>query len=132
MNENYIIVLFKNKIKKKIINKFKTDKQAFKFYNSLVEKSNQTNYYKKYENGVESSYDLALLEVVSGSTSPLFMKDDFGRQIKIELEDSKYNITKIITNHNYNSNKNSNNNSNYNSNSNYNYNSNSNSNSNSN
>lgn len=95
MNENYVIVLFKDKIKKKIINKFKTDKKAFKFYNSLVEKSNQTNFYKKYENGIESSYDLALLEVVSGSTYPLFMKDDFGRQIKIELEDSEYKITKI-------------------------------------
>ena len=95
MNDNYIIVLFKNKIKKKIINKFKTHKKAFEFYNSLLNVSNETKFYKKYENGIESSYDLALLEVVSGSSSPLFMKDDFGRQVKVSLEDSEYTITKI-------------------------------------
>jgi hypothetical protein len=95
MNENYIIVLFKNKIKKKIINKFKTNKKAFEFYDSLLKNSNEVKFYKKYENGIESSYDLAVLEVLSGATSPLFMKDDFGRQIRINLEDSEYTISKI-------------------------------------
>jgi len=95
MNDNYIIVLFKNKIKKKIINKFKTHKKAFEFYNSLINKSNETKFYKKYENGVESFYDLAILESHSGLKNPLFMKDDFGRQIKVVLDDSEYSITKI-------------------------------------
>lgn len=95
MNDNYIIVLFKNKIKKKIINKFKTHKKAFEFYNSLINKSNETKFYKKYENGIESFYDLAILESHSGLKNPLFMKDDFGRQIKVVLDDSEYSITKI-------------------------------------
>lgn len=94
MNHNYMIVLFKNKIKKKIINKFKTNKKATNYYESLIEESNNTNFYKKYENGVESNYELALLELGS-SNDNIYMKDEFGRQIKIELEDSDYKIVKI-------------------------------------
>jgi len=94
MNHNYIIVLFKNKVKKKIINKFKTNKRAVDYYESLINESNNTKFYKKYENGVESNYELALLKLGS-SNDNMYMKDEFGRQIKIELEDSDYTITKI-------------------------------------
>jgi len=94
MNHNYIIVLFKNKVKKKIINKFKTNKRAVDYYESLINESNNTKFYKKYENGVESNYELALLQLGS-SNDNMYMKDEFGRQIKIELEDSDYIITKI-------------------------------------
>jgi hypothetical protein len=95
MNDNYIIVLFKNKVKKKIINKFKTNKKAVQQYESLVKESDNTKFYKKYENGVESNYELALLELGSKNWDNMYMKDEFGRQIKIELEDSDYRIIKI-------------------------------------
>jgi hypothetical protein len=95
MNDNYIIVLFKNKVKKKIINKFKTNKKAVHQYESLVKESDNTKFYKKYENGVESNYELALLELGSKNWDNMYMKDEFGRQIKIELEDSDYRIIKI-------------------------------------
>ena len=36
---NYQIVLFKNKTKKKIINKFKTHKRANNFFESLINES---------------------------------------------------------------------------------------------
>lgn len=94
MKHNYIIVLFKNKVKKKIINKFKTNKRATNYYESLIKESNNTKFHKKYENGVECNYELALLEIGSSSDN-MYMKDEFGRQIKIELEDSDYKITKI-------------------------------------
>ena len=95
MNENYIIVLFKNKVKKKIINKFKTNKRAVEQYESLIKESDNTKFYKRYENGVESTYELGLLEFGSKNWENMYMKDEFGRQIKIELEDSDYRIIKI-------------------------------------
>lgn len=64
---NYLIVLFKNKIKKKIINKFKTSKKANDYYKSLLEKSDEVIFDKKYENGFECSYEIALLEKTSGT-----------------------------------------------------------------
>ena len=52
---NYIVVLFKNKSKKKIINKFITSNKAKKFYDELIEKSNSVIFSKEFENG-EPSY----------------------------------------------------------------------------
>jgi len=95
MSYNYQVVLFKNKVKKKIINKFKTHKKANELYNSLVEKSNTIIFDKKYENGHESLYELALLEKTSGTLLPMFMKDMFGRQVKVDLDDNDFSIIKI-------------------------------------
>lgn len=92
---DYIIVIFKNKIKKKIINKFKTEKRANEFYNSLLLKSNDVLFDKQYENGFKCEYKLALLEKNLKNKTPLFLKDEYGRQNKIELEDNDYSITKI-------------------------------------
>jgi hypothetical protein len=111
MSYNYQVVLFKNKVKKKIINKFKTHKKANELYNSLVEKSNSIIFDKKYENGHESLYELALLEKTSGTLLPMFMKDIFGRQVKVDLDDndfsiikiSKYNIEELIVDYSTNS-----------------------------
>lgn len=95
MSYNYQVVLFKNKVKKKIINKFKTHKKANELYNSLVEKSDSIIFDKKYENGYESLYELALLEKTSGTLLPMFMKDIFGRQVKVDLDDNDFSIIKI-------------------------------------
>lgn len=92
---DYIIVIFKNKIKKKIINKFKTEKRASEFYNSLLLKSNDVLFDKQYENGFKCEYKIALLEKNLKNKTPLFLKDEYGRQNKIELEDNDYSITKI-------------------------------------
>ena len=92
---NYLVVLFKNKIKKKIINKFKTSKKANDYYKSLMEVSDQVIFHKKYENGLECSYELALLEKTTGTFLPVFLKDEFGRNIKISLDDDDYNISTI-------------------------------------
>jgi len=39
--ENYVVVLFKNKKKKKIIKKFITFSRAKQFYDKLIEESNE-------------------------------------------------------------------------------------------
>jgi hypothetical protein len=91
----YQIVLFKNKIKKKIIKKFKTSKRAEDCYKSLMEKSDSVIFSKQYDNGFESDYELALISPKNINSSNLFVKDDFGRQIKIEVEDGELSINKI-------------------------------------
>jgi len=93
--ENYLIVLFKNKQKKKIINKFKTHKRAKNFFDKLISESNNVIFSKQYENGVKSKYELAVLERMSGVISPIYLKDELGRNIKVELDDSDYQISKI-------------------------------------
>jgi hypothetical protein len=92
---NYQIVLFKNKIKKKIINKFKTHKRANEFYESLLSESDNVLFEKEYENGSLCSYELALLEKTSGTFLPIFLKDELGRRVKVNLEDDDYTISLI-------------------------------------
>lgn len=95
MEYNYQIVLFKNKVKKKIINKFKTHKKAIEFYNTILKESGEVIFDKEYENGVKSNYELAVIEKVSGTLLPVFLKDEIGRTVKVKLEDNDYTITNI-------------------------------------
>ena len=92
---NYLIVLFKNKVKKKIIKKFKTSNRANTFYESLLETSNNIIFDKQYENGFVSKYEIAILEKISGTFLPVFLKDELGRNIKVDLEDDDFSIKKI-------------------------------------
>jgi|688.fasta_scaffold617512_2 hypothetical protein len=92
---NFLIVLFKNKKKRKIINKFKTLKKAKKYFDSLINESKDVVFCKEYENGSPCNYELALLEKGSKSKSNYFIRDEIGRQVKIELEDSDFVINKI-------------------------------------
>jgi hypothetical protein len=92
---NYLIVLFKNKIKKKIIKKFKTSNRANSFYESLLSESNNVIFNKQYENGEFFNYEIAILEKISGTFLPVFLKDEFGRNIKVDLQDEDYSIKKI-------------------------------------
>jgi hypothetical protein len=84
---NYLIVLFKNKIKKKIINKFKTHKKSDDLFITLSNQSNDVIFEKKYTNGDECSYELAILEKSPDTFLPVYLKDELGRQIKVNLDD---------------------------------------------
>ena len=91
----YIIVLFKNKVKKKIIKEFKTIKKAEDYYKLLMDVSDTVIFDKQFDNGYESNYELAFLQPKTDKFSSLYVKDDFGRQIKIEMESGDNIITKI-------------------------------------
>lgn len=95
MEFNYQIVLFKNKLKKKIINQFKTKKKAEDFYGKMISESNNVKFPKKFENGNPYDYEIALLERHPISKMGLYLKDKLGRQIKVALEDEEFHITKI-------------------------------------
>jgi hypothetical protein len=90
----YLIVLFKNKERKKIIKKFKTLDRAKKFYESKID-DNGIYFDKKVENGKNCNFELALVETDPDDFENYFIKDDLGRQVKVETDDSKYKIMKI-------------------------------------
>lgn len=90
---NYLVVLFKNKKRKKIINKFVTKNRCEKFYNDMIK--NDVIFNKSIENGKICDFELAILEKSNTDFESYFIKDDFGRNIKIELDDDGYKIIKI-------------------------------------
>jgi hypothetical protein len=92
---NYQIVLFKNKLQQKIIKKFVTSKRANDFYNDLLLESNDVVFETRYENGKKVEYELALLEKKGNVLFPIYTKDEFGRNIKLEFDNDEFNIIKI-------------------------------------
>lgn len=96
MDYNFQIVLFKNKIKKKIINKFKTYKRALLQFETIVEESKNVIFPIKFENGVSSIYELSILERKPKNNEKLFIKDEFGRQVRVDLDDNEFVIKKIV------------------------------------
>lgn len=90
----YLVVLFKNKNKKKIINKFKTFKRAKMFFDSKI-KDNKIIFNKRVENGKNCSFELGILEKDSTNFDIVYVKDDMGRQVKIDLDDPEYKILEI-------------------------------------
>jgi hypothetical protein len=92
---NYLIVLFKNKEKRKIINKFKTSKKALKYYDSLLSDSNNVIFETKTENGLGCSFDLALMEIKGSKSEKTYIKDELGRTKVVETDSEDYNIIKI-------------------------------------
>jgi hypothetical protein len=89
----YLIVLFKNKERKKIIKKFKTKERAEKFFDNLL--NNDIVFNKEVENGKSCEFEVGILENDSKDFTPFYIRDELGRQIKIEIDDPNYKITKI-------------------------------------
>lgn len=93
---DYLVVLFKNKEKRKIINKFKTKKKALDFYNRLINESNNVVFDKKTESGLDVFFELGLLEKRGVTNEKVYIKDELGRTIKVETDSTDYNILKIM------------------------------------
>jgi hypothetical protein len=92
---NYFVVLFKNKQKKKIINKFKTYDKAKGFYDKLIKESEEVFFDKRTENGQECEFELALMEKNSDSHENVYIKDNLGRTIKVQTDDNELKIKMI-------------------------------------
>jgi uncharacterized protein (DUF1330 family) len=92
---NYLVVLFKNKSKKRIINKFMTSKKANDFYKNLLDENQDVIFETKTKNGKSVDYELALLEKKGNQLFPIYTKDEFGRNVKLEFDSDEYNIIKI-------------------------------------
>lgn len=93
--ENFVIVLFKNKRKKKIIKGYSTIKNASNKFNELVN-NNDVPFEILFENGKECNYEISLLSKKSISHNSLFKTDKYGRNQRVFLDDNDdYEITKI-------------------------------------
>lgn len=95
MNEKYIIILFKNKSRYKIIKSYKTFNNANNFFQKKLKESSETIFEIRTEKGKEVSYEIALLEKNPKKITPIFKTDEFGRNIPIVSDDVEYGILKI-------------------------------------
>ncbi len=89
----YLIVLFKNKERKKIIKKFKTLERAKNFYETKLSQ-NKIYFDKQVENGKVCDFELAFIEIDPTEFDNYFIKDNLGRQVKVQTDDPKYKIVK--------------------------------------
>lgn len=93
--ENYIVVLFKNKKKKRIIKKFITFSRAKQFYEKLIKESNEVLFEIRVEAGKECNYELGIVEMSSKQLVPVYMTDEFGRNVKVKLDEDGMTLFKI-------------------------------------
>jgi hypothetical protein len=93
--ENYLVVLFKNKKKKKIIKKFITFNRAKLFYDNLVNESQEVIFNVEVESGKECRYEIGLVEMSGKQLVPVYMTDEFGRSIKVKLDDEGMTLFQI-------------------------------------
>jgi len=92
---NYIIVLFKNKKKKKIIKGYKSYKRAFNKFKSLYKQSTVW-FDMKYENAEKCKFEIALLSNKEPYQIPLFKEDELGRNEEVFISsDTDYTIIEI-------------------------------------
>jgi hypothetical protein len=92
---NFVIVLFKNNKRKRILKKFITFDKANKFYENLIEKSNDIIFDVSYENGKHCKFDLGLIQMGMKNDSPIYILDELGRNVKISLESDSMKLLEI-------------------------------------
>ena len=92
---NHLIVLFKNKKRKKIINRFKTLDRAKEFFSSKVSESENVIFKKQVENALPCSFEIAILSKKDDNFQSLFVKDMLGRQVRVDLDDDDFKIIEV-------------------------------------
>jgi hypothetical protein len=95
MDCNYQIVLFKNNKKEKIIKKYVTYQKCYTFYEKLLSESEKIIFPINYENGIDVDYELAILERGNSQLFPIYITDEIGRNLQVDLSNSDWNIIKI-------------------------------------
>jgi hypothetical protein len=92
---NYIVVLFKNKKRKKIIKSFVRKNVAELYFKKICEQSDKIKFNVEVENSLDVTYEVGLLCKNIDTQFQLFSQDDIGRNIRVNLEDSDLQIIKI-------------------------------------
>ena len=90
MSNNFLIVLFKNKKKRKIIKRYYTEKNAKKQFDTLIKKNSEIIFEKKIENTDEVVFHLGLLTNKIKTQNTLVLIDDLGRNEIAKLDDKNY------------------------------------------
>lgn len=94
---NYLIVLFKNNERKKIIHEFMTLERAQAYFENHINTSNQIIFNKEVVGGLKTKFELGLVQVGKSPEISTYLKDDLGRNIKIKLEEENMSLLKIST-----------------------------------
>ena len=92
---NYLVVLFKNKKKKKIINKFILPTRAQDFFNNKIEESENVIFDVRYEAGKEVYYELGIVHMSSQQEVPVYLTDQLGRNLRVKLDESGMTLIMI-------------------------------------
>ena len=92
--QNYIIVLFKNKQKKKIIKSYQTESTARKKFKSLSDVKNVL-FPIRYENAEKVKYEIGILTDQEMYQLPLFQVDDIGRNEEVFVDSDEYTFIDI-------------------------------------
>jgi hypothetical protein len=95
--ENYLVVLFKNKKRKRIIKKFVTLSRAKLFFNKLMNESDEVIFDVLIENATDCKFELGLIEMSTNQSAPVYITDEYGRNVKVTLEDDGMSILQIKT-----------------------------------
>jgi hypothetical protein len=92
---NYLVVLFKDKKRKRIIKKFITHKKAKLFYDGLIKNSDEVIFNTEIENGKLCKYELGIVEMSSKQLIPVYITDEYGRYVKVKLEEDGMTLFQI-------------------------------------
>jgi len=93
--ENYLVVLFKNKKRKRIIKKFVTLSRSKLFFNKLINESDEVIFDVLIENTKDCKFELGLIEMTTNQSAPVYITDEYGRNVKVKLEDDGMSILQI-------------------------------------
>lgn len=93
--ENYLVVLFKNKKKKRIIKKFITFSKAKSFYDKKIKESNDVIFNVDVESGKSCSYEIGLIEMTSKQLVPVYITDEMGRNVRVKLDEQDMTLFQI-------------------------------------
>jgi hypothetical protein len=92
---NYLVVLFKNKKRKRIINKFLTYEKAISFFNNYKQNSDDIIFEKEVVSGQPSQYELGLIQVGKPIQNRIYLRDSFGRNIQVKMDEDGFDIINI-------------------------------------
>lgn len=95
INPKYQIVLFKDKVKKKIIKKFNNFKNTENYFKKLLSESNDVIFPKKIEGSKICKFEIGILQDGLKTDIPQYTIDELGRYVKIQLLDEQWGIIKI-------------------------------------
>ena len=93
--ENYLIVLFKNKVRHKILKKYITFKKAKKYFDELKKNSEDVVFEKLIVNGFETKFEVGLVEKSSIQLVPVYMTDEMGRNVKVKLQNEGMTLIEL-------------------------------------
>lgn len=94
MLKEFNVVIFKNKRKKKVIKKYKSLDKAIQFFDKLMEDNNNIVFEKLLENGSMCDHNLLIIGPYKPDNE-FFVKDKFGKNVKIYSEYNDFSIFKI-------------------------------------